>query len=260
VNRKALISAAVLLTYISHAEARSTWTVDGSMARTFAGGAAISLYFDPSQCTKEALFSINGVENVNSIELVIDGARVVARDVIALREIAHMVIGDNTITLLQHGTSALIITDQGASPMSLEGSADAIKAAQANCISKIPVHDESVARTLQTENPQQASVPLTVGECSKTTVSHIGTRSRGLDGSPGSGTSIDFANGIFLVAYDTVPEAEASKPGDTVTICLASTKKDCPPDDDRGKFYTVINLRTEQSFTMSNSSHGCGGA
>lgn len=104
---------------------------------------------------------------------------------------------------------------------------------------------------------QQTSVPLTIGQCSKTTVSNIGKR---LEGSPGSGTSIDFANGIFLVAYDTVPEAEASKPGDTVTICPASTKKDCPPGDDRGKFYTAINLRTEGSFTMSNSSHGCGGA
>jgi hypothetical protein len=106
-------------------------------------------------------------------------------------------------------------------------------------------------------SPQQTSVPLTVGQCSKTTISNIGTR---LENSAESGTSLEFSNGLFLVDYNTLPEAVASRPGDTVTICLASKTKDCPPDDDRGKKYSVINLRTEGSFIMSNSSHGCGGA
>lgn len=104
---------------------------------------------------------------------------------------------------------------------------------------------------------ERQDLPLAIGQCSQTTVSSLGTR---LQDSPGSGTSISFSNGIYLVAYDTIPEAEVSRVGDRVTICLTSTTKDCPLGDGRGKFYSVINLKTEQGFKMSSSSHGCGGA
>ena len=51
-----------------------------------------------------------------------------------------------------------------------------------------------------------------------------------------------------------------SKVGDRVRICLDSLPKDCPPGDDRGKIYTTTNERTNESWTMQDSQHGCGGA
>jgi hypothetical protein len=101
------------------------------------------------------------------------------------------------------------------------------------------------------------SIPTRVGQCANTRVVKVGTR---LEDVAGSGTGIKFSNGIYLVSYDTVPQAEASKPGDKVMICLKSIPKDCPPNDDRGKVYTVTNLRTKKKFTLPDSQHQCGGA
>ena len=98
---------------------------------------------------------------------------------------------------------------------------------------------------------------MTVGQCTTTAVVKVGTR---LLDAPGSGTAIQFANGVALVSYDTVPPAEASKPGDPVRMCLQSVPRNCPPGDDRGKVYTVTNLRTHQSFTLPDSQHECDGA
>lgn len=104
---------------------------------------------------------------------------------------------------------------------------------------------------------QAAPPALRVGQCTNTTVTQVGTR---LEATPGSGTAIQFANGVALVSYDTVPPAEASQPGDPVKMCLKSVPKHCPPGDNRGKVYTVTNLRTHQSFTLPDSQHECGGA
>jgi hypothetical protein len=101
------------------------------------------------------------------------------------------------------------------------------------------------------------SVPVKVGQCIITRVSETGTR---LEGLPDSGTSITFSNGIYLVSYDTVPQAVASKPGDKVRMCLKSVPDDCPPGDERGKVYSVTNLRTKKKFTLPDSQHQCGGA
>jgi hypothetical protein len=101
------------------------------------------------------------------------------------------------------------------------------------------------------------SIPAKVGQCVTTRVAKIGAR---LEGVPGSGTSIEFSNGVYLVSYDTVPQAEASKPGDKVKMCLTSIPEDCPPNDQRGKVYTVTNLRTKKKFTLPDSQHQCGGA
>ena len=106
--------------------------------------------------------------------------------------------------------------------------------------------------------PSRAAPPaLGVGQCTNTKVIKLGTR---LLDTPGSGTAIQFANSIALVSYDIVPAAEASKPGDKVKMCLKSVPRNCPPGDERGKVYTVTNLRTHQSFTLPDSQHECGGA
>ncbi|WP_013324175.1 hypothetical protein [Gloeothece verrucosa] len=110
---------------------------------------------------------------------------------------------------------------------------------------------------------QAAPPPTQVGQCSNTSVAKVGTRLEdGTTGQPipGSGTSIQFSNGIGLVSYDTVPEAEASKPGDPVKLCLTFIPKNCPPGDNRGKIYRVTNLRTKKTFTLPDSQHSCGGA
>lgn len=110
---------------------------------------------------------------------------------------------------------------------------------------------------------QAAPPPTRVGKCSNTSVAKVGTRLMdGVTGKPilGSGTSIELTNGIYLVSYDTVPEAESSKPRDPVKLCLISIPKNCPPGDNRGKIYKVTNLRTKKTFTLPDSQHSCGGA
>jgi hypothetical protein len=101
------------------------------------------------------------------------------------------------------------------------------------------------------------SIPTRVGQCANTRVVKVGTR---LEDVAGSGTAINFSNGISLISYDTVPQAEESKSGDEVKICLKSIPKNCPPNDDRGKVYTVTNLRTKKKFTLPDSQHQCGGS
>jgi len=104
----------------------------------------------------------------------------------------------------------------------------------------------------------EAASPLTkVGQCANTTIKLIGGR---LEGAPDSGTTVVFTNGILLVSYDIVAPAKASRLGDRANVCLKSVPQNCPPGDDRGKVYTVTNLRTKQSFTMPDSQHLCGGA
>ncbi len=109
---------------------------------------------------------------------------------------------------------------------------------------------------------QSAKPPIKVGRCSNTFVSQVGTRLVDEKGkpAPASGTSIQFTNGIYLVSYDTVRDAEAAKPGHKVKMCLDSLPQSCPPGDNRGKIYTVVNYITGGSFTLPDSQHFCGGA
>jgi len=122
-----------------------------------------------------------------------------------------------------------------------------------------PVGMVLILSTLLLLPPDSPAAPpaMAVGQCTSTTVVSVGTR---LVATPGSGTAIQLANGIALVSYDTVPPAEASRPGDPVKVCLKSVPRNCPPGDERGKVYTVTNLRTRQSFTLPDSQHECGGA
>ncbi len=94
-----------------------------------------------------------------------------------------------------------------------------------------------------------APAPRAGGECVETTVRRVGTRLTDAEGrpTPGSGTAIEFANGVALVSYETVAAAEESRPGDAVTLCLAAVPSPCPPGDERGRTYTVVNGRTHRS-------------
>jgi hypothetical protein len=91
--------------------------------------------------------------------------------------------------------------------------------------------------------------------CERTRVNTLGNR---IAGRPGTGTTVNFSNGLFLTSYSDVPSANALRKGDPVTVCLISTPPDCPPGDDRGKVYEVRFIGG--TFQMPNSSHtplGC---
>jgi hypothetical protein len=108
-----------------------------------------------------------------------------------------------------------------------------------------------------------APVPLRkVGDCAFTTVRHVGARLEDGQGRAvaGSGSSVTLANGIYGVSYDDVPAVVASKPGDRVFACLVRLPRNCPPGDARGKWYTVTNLRSNDSWTLPDAQHMCGGA
>jgi len=104
---------------------------------------------------------------------------------------------------------------------------------------------------------------LAVGTCVRTTIREVSQRLE--DGTthrpmPGSGSAVEFANGLYQVSYDQVPEVNRSRRGDPVFVCLMRLPQHCPPGDVRGKLYTTTNLRTEESWTLPDAEHGCGGA
>jgi len=100
-------------------------------------------------------------------------------------------------------------------------------------------------------------VPAAVGQCVTTTVAEIGSR---LDGVPDSGTAIRYGNGIWGVSYDVVAEIARARVGDPVRLCLTAVPEDCPPGDDRGRFYAAEDERTGESWELPDAEHMCGGA
>lgn len=60
--------------------------------------------------------------------------------------------------------------------------------------------------------------------------------------------------------YSRTPALEHSRPGDSVLVCLVKYYADCPKGDDRGRTFSVKNLRTGAKFEAMNGSHICGGA
>lgn len=49
-------------------------------------------------------------------------------------------------------------------------------------------------------------------------------------------------------------------PGNPVQICLVSIPTDCPPGDDRGKEYSLLDRKTDYFAVQIDSWHLCGGA
>jgi hypothetical protein len=106
-------------------------------------------------------------------------------------------------------------------------------------------------------NPGPDVLPSEVGSCTETTVKTVGPR---LEGTPGSGSAIEYADGGTQVSYDQVPGIDNSRVGDSVKLCLVSLPQDCPAGDDRGKVYAATNLRTGETWSQPDSEHSCGGA
>ena len=99
--------------------------------------------------------------------------------------------------------------------------------------------------------------PTKPGHCVATSIKEITSR---LEGMADSGSAIVYANGIYGVSYDMIPEIEHSKVGDKVELCLVSLPQDCPKGDDRGKIYAALNFRTESNWELPDAEHMCGGA
>ena len=107
-----------------------------------------------------------------------------------------------------------------------------------------------------------AAARLKPGLCAFTQVKTVGQRLEDGQGRPvpNSGSVAVLANGIVTISYDQVPAVLESRPGDRAMVCLVRLPRHCPPGDDRGRIYTVTNLRTERSWTLPDSQHMCGGA
>jgi len=107
--------------------------------------------------------------------------------------------------------------------------------------------------------PETREPPRKEGACASTRIEDFGGRLVG-DTDFSTGTSVDFTNGGTQVDYEKNAAIIASRKGDAVLMCLTSIPKNCPPGDDRGRMYTVTNLRTQQSWSLPDSQHMCGGA
>ena len=75
-----------------------------------------------------------------------------------------------------------------------------------------------------------------------------------------SGSAADFRNGGHVISYSKEQILLNSRNGDRIRMCLVSIPTNCPPGDNRGRMYQIINVRTHDSAVMSNSQHMCGGA
>ena len=110
----------------------------------------------------------------------------------------------------------------------------------------------------------QAALPKEVGECVMTSIVKIGNRfGEPIGASEGEnemGSAVSYANGGYQVSYDWVAALAHARIGDRVRMCLVSLPRDCPPGDDRGRYYKTTNLRTGESWELPDSQHMCGGA
>ena len=106
------------------------------------------------------------------------------------------------------------------------------------------------------------AMPTVAGTCAFTRVARVHHRLVGEDNRPipDSGSAVELANGVYGVSYEQLPAVDESRPGDRVLTCLVSIPRGCPPGDRRGRVYTTTNLRTEQSWTLPDAAHRCGGA
>ena len=110
----------------------------------------------------------------------------------------------------------------------------------------------------------QAALPQAVGECVMTSIASIGDRFGAPIGASARenqmGSAVSYANGGYQVSYDWVAALAHTRVGDRVRMCLVSIPEDCPPGDDRGRYYKTTNLRTGESWELPDSQHMCGGA
>ncbi len=105
-------------------------------------------------------------------------------------------------------------------------------------------------------------LPNHILSCGGSIIAEIGPRLEG-DTNFASGAHVWLKNQGVTVAYQedvSLTAIRNSKVGDHVLVCLVFIPANCPKGDDRGKIYTITNLRTLESWTLPDSQHSCGGA
>jgi uncharacterized protein len=112
--------------------------------------------------------------------------------------------------------------------------------------------------------PSGSALPARIGQCAATQIDNVTTRldvgHKPTDEDFDSGTAVNFRNHGYQVSYGREPALLNSKPGDPVLMCLVAIPRDCPPGDNRGRIYTATNRRTNETWTLPDSEHSCGGA
>ncbi|MGY4308311.1 hypothetical protein ACVIJ6_005554 [Bradyrhizobium sp. USDA 4369] len=118
--------------------------------------------------------------------------------------------------------------------------------------------------------PVMVETPTKVGECAERTIAEISVsyadgpndRLPSKRPKPGKdrGSYVRYTNKDTQVSREWNAALAHSKVGDRVRMCLVSFPKDCPPGDNRGRVHETTNLRTNESWTMQDDPHICGGA
>lgn len=105
-------------------------------------------------------------------------------------------------------------------------------------------------------------MPEKVGQCAVTRIAELTTRFGEplQSASDDAGSAVGFSNGGGMVSYDRDAGLVGSNVGDRAAVCLLSIPRDCPPGDERGRFYYGVDLDTGTSWTLPDSQHMCGGA
>jgi hypothetical protein len=124
-----------------------------------------------------------------------------------------------------------------------------------------PVFDEVLPGT-----ERISMLPEKVGDCADTTITSITDR-YGADLAPGRarkgsdpGTIVRFSNSGVQVSLVKEQAIARSQIFDKVNMCLVEIPKDCPAGGTRGRVYKTTNLRTKESWSLSNDTRSCGGA
>lgn len=120
---------------------------------------------------------------------------------------------------------------------------------------------KNIAQTPKNISPDV--LPTKIGQCAQTTVVKVMNRLQDGENGPfiaGSGSAIVYTNNGYQVSYDQVFGIDNSHLGDKIELCLASIPSNCPAGDERGKIYSAKNLRTNESWTLPDAEHMCGGA
>ncbi len=120
---------------------------------------------------------------------------------------------------------------------------------------------------------QSAAIPVRIGDCVTTQIEDKSTRfAEATPGDTGGEMYVSLTNsvGLYLtniphLPANANPDAYMARTrdfaqGDTIRLCLISLPEDCPPGDDRGKSYSVTNLKNQLSFIGIDAWHTCGGA
>lgn len=121
----------------------------------------------------------------------------------------------------------------------------------------------ALAAVIWAANTYGDELPTHPGTCAWTKIKRLEHRlGEGKNGPflPDSGSAVEFTNGGSQVSYEELDAVHHSRVGDPVMMCLVSIPHPCPRGDNRGRVYTTTNLRTEESWTMADSEHRCGGA